>query len=106
MCKNIILSQKEDITVAQCGNCRVLNIWRSGMLMTFSFSQFDAFYEVTKHFKFDEFVEIRPDGKEVVVLSTPYPDINLVFTRKEWRNFFEAMEEANFMKKVYGIVHE
>jgi hypothetical protein len=82
-----------------------MNIWRMGMLMTFSFIDFDAFYSATLKLVFDDFVETRPDGKQVVVLSTPYPDINLVFTRLEWNTFFEAMEEATFMKSVYGIVH-
>jgi hypothetical protein len=105
MCKTIVLSQKENITVAQCSNCKVLNIWRSGVLMNFSFEQFDVFYQSTKKLEFDDYAENRPDGKEVVILSTPFPDISLVFTREEWREFFETIEEAGYMKRIYELVH-
>ena len=73
--------------------------------MNFSFEQFNAFYRATKMLEFDNYLENRPDGKEVVILSTPFPDISLVFTRHEWREFFEKMEEATFMQKVYELVH-
>ncbi|KQR65275.1 hypothetical protein ASF92_20290 [Pedobacter sp. Leaf176] len=73
--------------------------------MNFSFEQFKAFYHATKTLEFDNYLESRPDGKEVVILSTPLPDISLVFTRYEWREFFEKMEEANFMQKVYELVN-
>jgi len=105
MCKTLVLAQNENITIAQCCNCRVLNIWRAGVLMNFSFEQFDAFYHATKSLEFDNYLENRPDGKEVVILSTPFPDISLVFTRYEWREFFEKMEEATFMQRVYELVH-
>jgi len=106
MCKTIVLSQRENITVAQCTNCKVLNIWRSGVLMNFSFQQFDAFYESTRRLEFDDYLESRPDGQEVVILSTPFPDISLVFTRLEWQEFFDVLSEATYMKRIYELVHE
>jgi len=106
MCKTTVLSQNENITIAQCNNCKVLNIWRCGVLMNFSFDQFDLFYASTKKLQFDDYAENTPDGKEVVILSTPFPDISLVFTRVEWFEFFLKIEEALYMKQVYEIVHQ
>ncbi|MGA9651417.1 hypothetical protein [Pedobacter sp.] len=105
MCKTLVLAQNENITIAQCTNCKILNIWRSGVLMNFSFKQFHVFYKATERLEFDNYLENRPDGKEVVILSTPFPDISLVFTREEWREFFEKMEEASYMQRVYELVH-
>jgi len=105
MCKTTVLAQNQNITIAQCNNCKVLNIWRSGVLMNFSFEQFDAFYLATKKLQFDDYLENRPDGKEVVILSTPFPDISLVFTRDEWADFFIIIDEALYMKRVYELVH-
>jgi len=82
-----------------------MNIWRAGVLMNFSFEQFDAFCSATKKLSFDEYLENRPDGKEVVILSTPFPDISLVFTRDEWHEFFVKIDEALYMKKVYDLVY-
>lgn len=105
MCKTLVLAQNENITIAQCCNCKILNIWRSGILMNFSFEQFHVFYKATERLEFDNYLENRPDGKEVVILSTPFPDISLVFTREEWHEFFEKMEEASYMQRVYELVH-
>jgi len=105
MCKTTILSQNENITISQCNNCKVLNIWRAGVLMNFSFAQFDAFYTATRKLNFDDFLEHQPNGKEVVILSTPSPDISLVFTRMEWEDFFNQINEALYMKRVYELVH-
>ena len=105
MCKTTVLAQNHNITIAQCNNCKVLNIWRSGVLMTFSFEQFDVFYTATKKLHFDDYLESRPDGKEVVILSTPFPDISLVFTREEWEEFFLKIDEALYMKRVYEIIY-
>ncbi len=105
MCKTTVLAQNENITIAQCKNCSVINIWRAGVLMNFSFDQFDAFYVATKKLAFDDFLERAPDGREVVILSTPFPDISLVFTRSEWHEFFVKIEEALYMKRIYELVH-
>ncbi|WP_316734778.1 hypothetical protein [Pedobacter aquatilis] len=105
MCKTIVLAQNQNITIAQCHNCKILNIWRSGVLMNFSFEQFKVFHQSTRNLDFDDYLENRPDGKEVVILSTPFPDISLVFTRAEWQEFFETIEEANYMQSIYKLVH-
>lgn len=105
MCKTTVLAQNANITIAQCNNCKVLNIWRSGVLMNFSFEQFDAFYIATKKLDFDDYLENRPDGKQVVILSTPFPDISLVFTREEWYEFFTKIDEALYMKRIYELMY-
>ncbi|MBC6110329.1 hypothetical protein ACFOG5_05880 [Pedobacter fastidiosus] len=105
MCKTSVLAQKGAVIISQCCNCKVLNIWRSGVLMNFSFQQFDAFYLATCRIDFDDFLETRPDGQEVVILSTPFPDISLVFNRQEWDLFFEVMAEARFMKRIYELLN-
>jgi len=105
MCKTTVLAQNKNITIAQCKNCKVLNIWRAGVLMNFSFDQFDAFYVATKKLNFDDYLENRPDGRQVVILSTPFPDISLVFTREEWIEFFIKIDEALYMKRIYEIVY-
>jgi len=41
-----------------------------------------------------------------VILSTPFPDICLKFTRSELHDFVHAIDEAMFMHKVYELVHD
>ena len=72
--------------------------------MTFTFEQFNAYVDATKGFKFDDFIELHPDGYDVLVLATPFPDISLIFNRVEWSEFLAALEQAAYMQMVYGIV--
>lgn len=105
MCNTTILVQKGNISITECRNCKVLNIWRAGVLMNFSFSQFDAFNHSTQKLNFDDYLETAPNGNEIVILSTPFPDISLVFTRDEWEIFFAAIQEAVYMQQIYSLVH-
>ena len=105
MCKPTVIARKGLISVTQCIGCRMINIWNQGVLISFSFQQFDAFLEATKDLEFDDYLECSPEGTEIVVLATPYPDISLVFKREEWFNFFNALNEASYMQQIYNMVH-
>jgi len=105
MCRPTVIARKGNITVTQCVNCKMINIWNKGVLISFTFQQFHSFVEATRELDFDDYLECSPDGTEIVVLATPYPDISLVFTRNEWISFFVALSEASYMQQIYSMVH-
>lgn len=105
MCKKTIIAQREGVAITQCVNCKTVNIWKTGLLMRFTFDQFDQFAEITSRIEFDNYVEYAPDGTEIVILSTPCNDICLMFTRTELDNFASAIEEAIYMQNIYKLVH-
>jgi hypothetical protein len=105
MCQKTIIAQKSEIVITQCTNCKTVNIWKTGLLMRFSFEQFDEFAHIAKQIEFDDYLEHAPNGDEVVILSTPCADICLMFTRAELANFAVTLDEAIYMRKVYGLVH-
>lgn len=105
MCKPTVIARKGTVSVSQCINCKMVNIWNQGVLISFSFQQFDAFIDATRNLEFDDYLEESPDGVDIVVLATPYPDLSLVFTRPEWFNFFAALHEASYMQQIYNMVH-
>lgn len=105
MCKPTVISREGDILVTQCLNCKIVNIWNKSILMSFSFEQFQAFINATQNLDFDDYLEYNPDGVEVVILASPFPDINLVFTRVEWHEFFATLHQAAYMQQVYQMVH-
>lgn len=105
MCKPTVIARKGNIAVTQCVNCKMVNIWNKAVLISFTFSQFSSFVDLTNDLDFDDYLETSPDGLEIVVLATPYPDISLVFTREEWHNFFAALAEATYMQEIYRTVH-
>lgn len=105
MCKPIVIANKGNVSVTQCANCKMVNIWGTGVLISFSFDQFHAFINATKHLNFDDYTELHPDGTEVVILATPYSDVSLTFTRESWYEFFSSLHEAAYMLQVYQLVH-
>lgn len=105
MCKKTIIAQREGVVITQCVNCKTVNIWKTGLLMRFTFDQFDQFAEITSRIEFDDYLEYAPDGTEIVILSTPCNDICLMFTREELANFVNAIEEAIYMQNIYKLVH-
>ncbi len=105
MCRPTVIARKGNIAVTQCTNCKMVNIWNKGVLISFTFNQFSSFVEVTKDLEFDDYLESSPDGMEIVVLATPHPDISLVFTRDDWYDFFTALTEADYMLQIYKMVH-
>lgn len=106
MCKKTIIAQTEGVSITQCVNCKIVNIWKTGLLMRFTFDQFEEFAKIAGEIDFDQYLEYAPDGREVVILSTPCTDICLMFTRDELSNFCEAIEEAVYMQHIYKLVHE
>lgn len=106
MCKKTIIAQRNNVTITQCVNCKVVNIWKRGMLMRFTFEQFEEFAKIASKIEFDNYLEYAPDGTEIVILSTPCNDICLMFTREELYNFSNAIDEAVYMQNVYRLVHE
>jgi len=105
MCQKTIIAQKSAITITQCVNCKVVNIWKTGLLMRFTFAQFDEFAAIARLIEFDEYLASAPDGREVVILSTPCNDMCLMFTREELTDFTSAMDEAVYMRSIYQLVH-
>ncbi|SHE75894.1 hypothetical protein [Pedobacter caeni] len=105
MCNPIVISREGDVSVTQCANCKVINIWNRNALMTFSFDEFYKFIEATKDLIFDDYIENNPDGIEVVIFPSPLVDISLVFTRVEWHEFFSALNQAAYMLQIYQMVH-
>ncbi|WP_199118476.1 hypothetical protein [Pedobacter sp. ASV28] len=105
MCEKTIIANSGDIQITQCNHCRMINIWKPGVLLSFSYTQFFEFVNVAKQLNFDKYHEFGPDGNRIVMLSTPFPDLCLKFSRAELYDFIHAMDEAVYMHKVYEIIH-
>ncbi|WP_113662561.1 hypothetical protein [Pedobacter nanyangensis] len=105
MCKKTMIANSGEIQITQCSNCKMINVWKPGLLLSFSFNQFYEFTKVAKKLNFDKYFEYGPDGNRIVILSTPFPDICLKFTRAELNDFVHAIDEAMYMHKVYELVH-
>lgn len=105
MCKKTLIANIGDIQVTRCCNCKMINIWKTGLLLSFSYQQFYQFARVTKRLDFGRHFEYSPDGNRVVILSTPSPDICLKFTHAELQDFKHIIAEALYMHEIYEMVY-
>jgi len=80
-------------------------VWQKSYVLTFSAVQFQFFLEeIRAKVGHEEFLSF-PDDEERMFLPTPAPEILFTFTKEEWYNFTAALEEANYMREVYQLLH-
>jgi hypothetical protein len=104
MCEAKTLSQRGDITVSQCSDCKTINIWQNNVLLNFTPQQFADFRQFIADLDFHERSHPFPDMQQRAVLKTPVDHINLVFTEEEWENMKEALDEALHMQQIFDII--
>jgi len=80
-------------------------VWQKSYVLTFSAVQFQFFLEeIRAKVGNEEFLSF-PDDEERMFLPTPALEILFTFTKEEWYNFTSALEEANYMREVYQLLH-
>ena len=105
MCQAVILNMKGNTMISYCSTCQCHYIWQQSFLLTFSLHGFRCFAnEVEQASTHREYVRF-PDGALRTFLQTPTYEILLTFTKTEWQDFALAVQEAEYMREVYGIIN-
>lgn len=105
MCQSVILSSRGNTTVTYCSKCQHHYIWQNSFLLTFNSAQYESFlYEVKGKMGKEEFFSF-PDGNTRTMLTTPVYEILFAFTRQEWYDFTDTLNEAYYMREVYQLIN-
>lgn len=106
MCQSAILNTKGNTMISYCPSCQNHYVWQNSFLLTFSLFQFQCFAnEIEKVSLNREYVRF-PDGELRTFLETPIHEVLLTFTEMEWGDFALAIQEADYMREVYGILNK
>jgi hypothetical protein len=104
MCEAKTLSQRGTTMISQCLQCKTVNIWHNNLVLNFTPQQFADFRTFIYDLEFDDRSHPFPDGQERAVLKTPADHINFTFTRDEWDDLSDVMDEALYMLKVFDLI--
>lgn len=105
MCQSVNLTTKGNTAISYCSKCNFHYVWQKSYVLTFSAVQFQFFLEEIRAKVGNEEFLLFPDDEERMFLPTPAPEILFTFTKEEWYNFTSALEEANYMREVYQLLH-
>jgi hypothetical protein len=73
-------------------------------MLNFTPEDFSLFREMLDKQHFHDCCMLFPDGEERVIIHAPWKDFSFTFTRSEWLDLKEAMDEAMLMKEVYQLI--
>jgi hypothetical protein len=105
MCREVMLSKKGMVVICQCMECKMITIWHQSILLSFTPEQFKTFKMFIDELDIEQFTIPSPDGESRLLLRTPNPDINFIFTLDQWEDLNVAMEEAEYMQGVYDLIN-
>jgi len=104
MCETRVVSHKGDTLISYCIYCKSFYIWHKNIVLNFTAVQFSSFRKYTDGLEFEDSAFPFPDGENRAMLNTPSKEISLAFSRDEWDDFNDAMDEAELMKEYYFML--
>lgn len=104
MCEIRTLCIKNQTHISHCTHCQTMYIWHNNLMLNFTPDDFQIFREMLRLQEFYDCCMLFPDGEERMIINAPCKDISFTFTRGEWLDLKEAMDESFLMKEVYELI--
>ena len=101
-CRLKILSKSELGFISMPEDQEMIHLCFNNLMINFSKADFIAFRSIVKDiYKETEPISF-PDGRQRMVLSSPYPGINFSFDRFELSELLRSLDEAYYMERIYS----
>lgn len=104
MCDIRTLCIKNQAQVSHCVHCQTVFIWHNNLLLNFTPQDFQAFRETMNRQDFYDCCMPFPDGEERVIIHAPSKDISFTFTKDEFADLRDAIDEALLLQQVYELI--
>lgn len=104
MCEIRTLCIKNQAHISHCTHCQTMYIWHNNLMLNFAPEDFQQFRQMLSRQEFYDCCMLFPDGEERVIIHAPTKDVSFTFTRAEWLDLKEAMDESFLMKEVYELI--
>ncbi|NGP87707.1 DUF6686 family protein [Fodinibius halophilus] len=99
-----VLTQNGDIIIEQCSCCdNIVFIYRN-ILLKFTPEVFQDFTTSFRKLNFERRSYVFEDGSEKMLVNTPQKEIQLCFTKGEFKQLCQALQEATLMLEVHEIL--
>ena len=93
-CKPEIILESEHYNVARCTTCGRIGLYYKNILLGFNPADFHAFTRSIHAVTFDKSAVDFPDGQKHLVMNTCHKDIQFTFTREEFEEFQDLLQQA------------
>lgn len=103
-CSLKILSKNDLGFISMPENQNIIHLCFNNILINFSKEDFFTFRRIVKDiFKENEPISF-PDGRERILLNSPYQGINFSFNRIEMAELVRSLDEAYYMERIYSYL--
>ena len=105
-CKPSIILEGEHFNISQCTCCQRIGLYYNNLLVGFNPQDFLAFTESFCKIDFTSSSVKFPNGQEHIVISTCHRDIQFNFTREEFEELKDILQQAAVILEAHRILKQ
>ncbi|MGJ1204719.1 DUF6686 family protein [Sphingobacterium lactis] len=103
-CQIKILAKNDMGFISMPAGQNIIHVCFNNLLINFSKEDFFTFRSLVKDIFDDNKPIVFPDGKNRILLHTPYEGINFSFDQFEMLELVKTLDEAFYMEKIYSYL--
>lgn len=102
---NTVLIQKDNLCIEQCSCCDNIHLMYQNLLLKFTPKSFADFEAALSKLEFETRTVSFGDGSDKMLINTPQKEIQLCFTKTEFKLLRDSLKEALLMLEVSHILY-
>ncbi|SDL89631.1 Uncharacterised protein [Sphingobacterium mizutaii] len=103
-CRLRILSKHDQGFISMPEGQNIIHLCFNNILINFSKEDFIMFRKIVKDIYADNSPVAFPDGRERILLNSPYSGINFSFNHFEMTELVRSLDEAFYMERIYSFL--
>ncbi|MEL7002033.1 MAG: DUF6686 family protein [Bacteroidota bacterium] len=103
-CKPKILVNGDYFNIAKCRCCNRIGLYYKNILIGFESIDFDCFAKSFLDIFFEKYKTEFPDGKDHIVINSAHKDIQFTFTRQEYIELKDMIQQARLLLESENIL--
>ena len=101
-----ILARNELGFISKPKGLDMVHLCFNNLMINFTQSDFETFRGIVKRIHLENGSIVFPDGRERILLHSPYDGINFSFDLYELHQLVSALDEAYYMQQIYSYMNE
>ncbi|WP_185211411.1 DUF6686 family protein [Sphingobacterium mizutaii] len=103
-CRLRILSKNDQGFISMPEGQNIIHLCFNNILINFSKEDFIMFRSIVKDIYAESSPVSFPDGRERILLNSPYSGINFSFNHFEMTELVRSLDEAYYMERIYSFL--
>ncbi len=103
-CRLKILSKHDQGFISMPEDQNIIHLCFNNLLINFSKEDFITFRRIVKDIYLENSPVSFPDGRQRILLNSPYLGINFSFDHFEMTELVRSLDEAYYMERIYSFL--